>query len=306
VHGSSDPLERSADPSGQSNGVGALQERPLDLHEGIRDPLEKGGCQRWPESLRLLNKTTGELRRGRCRATNLCPYCARLFAVETSEMLLLDAMEDAPTIYLVLTAREHLTRAQCTDHLRQLRRATRKQWPSIRWAVLVEFQRRRALHLNLLVKGVPVQDCERLREAAATLWCSRVDAEDVAQWAGVIADELGVVKYVTLHFMKQSQAPVVGWKGHRYSSTRDYLVRPASVMRREARRSLTTKRLLWKSIGRAEQIAGGVPTADLIEIVFEQMEAAESEASSWRLERVECVPARRHWIDTGRPIARDT
>jgi hypothetical protein len=123
----------------------------LDLHEGIRDPLEKRGCQRWPESLRLLNETTGELRRGRCRATNLCLYCARLFAVETSEMLLLDAMEDAPTIYLVLTAREHLTRAQCTDHLRQLRRAARKRWPSIRWAVLVEFQRRGALHLNLLV-----------------------------------------------------------------------------------------------------------------------------------------------------------
>jgi hypothetical protein len=144
-----------------------------------------------------------------------------------------------------------------------------------------------------------------LREAAAALWCSRVDAEDVAQWAGVIADELGVVKYVTLHFMKQSQAPVLGWKGHRYSSTRDYLVRPASVMRREARRSLVTKRLLWKSLGRAEEIAGGVPTADLVEVVFEQMQAAEPDAASWRLERVESVPARRCWTDTGRPMVRD-
>jgi hypothetical protein len=104
--------------------------------------------------------------------------------------------------------------------------------------------------------------------------------------------------------MKQSQAPVIGWKGHRYSSTRDYLVRPASKMREEARRSLRTKRLLWKAIGRAEEIADGVPTADLVEVVFEQMEAAEGEASSWRLERVESVPATRRWIDTGRPTVK--
>jgi hypothetical protein len=67
----------------------------------------------------------------------------------------------------------------------------------------------------------------------ARLWCSRVDAEAHAQWAGVTADELGVGKYVTLHFMKQAQAPAIGWRGHRYSSVRDYLGRPAKVMREE-------------------------------------------------------------------------
>ena len=45
--------------------------------------------------------------------------------------------------------------------------------------------------------------------------------------------------------MKPSQAPPIGWRGHRYSATRDYLVRPASVMREEARRSLRIKRKLW-------------------------------------------------------------
>ena len=72
--------------------------------------------------------------KGRCRATNLCDYCARLAAVETSELLMLDAMEDAPSVYVVLTARELLTRRDCYEHLRALRRSLRKRWPAIRWA----------------------------------------------------------------------------------------------------------------------------------------------------------------------------
>jgi hypothetical protein len=111
--------------------------------------------------------------------------------------------------------------------------------------VLVEFQKRGALHLNLIVKGVPVEELDEFQARCISSWCSRVDGEDHCQYAGAIADELGVVKYVTLHFMKQSQAPVIGWRGHRYSATRDYLVRPASVMREEARRSLRIKRALY-------------------------------------------------------------
>ncbi len=229
---------------------------PLDLHEGIRTPpLDKhegighpdplgAGCKRWPEALRLLNHSTGELVPGRCRATNLCPYCARLFAVETSEMLALDAVEDAPSLYLVLTAREHLTRAACTTVLRHLRRSLRRRWPDVRWATTVEFQRRGALHLNLLLKGVPAGDLDELHEAAVAIWCARVDASPAGQWSDVIADGVGVVRYISLHFLKTSQAPVIGWKGHRYSSTRDYLVRPAAIMREEARRSLRLKRLM--------------------------------------------------------------
>src|SRR3954447_23744120 len=69
-----------------ADSAGAL----LDLHEGIDDPLLRG-CGRWPEEMRLLNLSTGELRRGRCKATNLCRYCQRLYVVETVEMLALDA-----------------------------------------------------------------------------------------------------------------------------------------------------------------------------------------------------------------------
>jgi hypothetical protein len=211
-------------------------------------------------------------------------------------MLLLDAMEDAPTLYLVLTAREHLTRAQCTVELRHLRRVLRAQWRNVRWAVLVEFQRRGALHLNLLVKGVPVLELEALHELVAATWCSRVDAAKTAQWSGVIADELGVVKYVTLHFMKQAQAPAIGWKGHRYSSTRDYLVRPASVLRQEARQSLRLKRLLYRGLeledAELELAAGNAVTWELKMVgkLSRDPDRARAEAAVMPFRRSRAVP----------------
>jgi hypothetical protein len=233
----------AARANGAADAAGAL-----DLHEGIRDPRGTG-CPRWPEELRLLNQTTGEVLPGRCRATNLCAYCRTLYVVETVEMLTLDAMEYAPTLWSVLTAREHLTRAECTDHLRQLRRAVRACWEASEWFVQVEFQRRGALHLNLLHKAVPVEAVGELHELLSERWCARVDALPVGQWSGVIEDGVGAVRYVSkmlAHGLKAEQAPPLGWRGHRTSQTRGYLVRPASVMRVEARRSLAVKRRIWR------------------------------------------------------------
>lgn len=275
----SDTAESPEPRSGSDPRAAWAAERPLDLHEGIRTPPlpdpRSLGCKRWPETLRLLNESTGELLVGRCRATNLCLYCARLFAVETSEMLVLDAMEDAPTLYVVLTAREHLTRADCTEVLRHLRRSLRRRWPNLRWAVTVEFQRRGALHLNLLIKGVPVLGLDEFHKAAVAIWCTRVDALPSGQWSDVIADELGVVRYIGLHFLKSSQAPAIGWRGHRYSSTRDYLVRPASVMRLEARRSLRLKRLLHRGL----------------DLEHSELELAASESVTWSIRHLS--PAKR-------------
>jgi hypothetical protein len=245
---------------------------PLDLHEGIVDPLA-GGCLRWPEHLRLLNHSTGELRPGRCRATNVCRYCQRLYVIETVEMLTLDAMEHAPTLWAVLTAREHLTRRECRRHLERLRAAARKRWPGIEWFVQVEFQRRGALHLNLLVKGVPVDDVHELRQVLVERWCARVDAEPVGQWVDAVEDAGGVVRYLSkmlAHGLKAEQSPPLGWKGHRTSQTRGYLVRPASAMRLEARRAMRLKRLVWKGLD--------ATAADL--------ELAAREAERWSLRYV--------------------
>jgi hypothetical protein len=241
----------------------------LDLHEGIDDPRSKS-CRRWPENLRLLNHSTGEVVPGRCKSTNLCEYCARLSAIETSEMLLLDALEDAPTLYVVLTARELLEKPACRRHLTQLRRALRERWPNVRWAVLTEFQKRGALHLNLMVKGAPADELEEFHARIVELWCSRVDALPAAQWSETMSDAVGVVQYVTLHFMKPAQAPAIGWRGHRFSCTRDYLVRPAAVMREEARQSLRLKRLLHRG--------HDLETAEL--------ELAAANAVTWELKAV--------------------
>lgn len=229
----------------------ARAERPLDLHEGISDPDPSEGCKRWPEHLRLLNHATGELVPGRCRATNLCRYCQTLYVVETVEMLTLDAMEHAPTLWAVLTAREHLTRRDTYRHLEQLRDAAKRRWPEVQWFVQVEFQRRGALHLNLLVKGVPIGDADELHRVLSERWCARVDAEPVGQWVGAIEDGVGVVRYLSkmlAHGLKQEQAPPIGWRGHRTSQSRGYLVRPASVMREEARAALRLKRLLYRGL----------------------------------------------------------
>jgi hypothetical protein len=253
----------------------------LDLHEGIDDPRGGRGCGRWPEALRLLNRSTGELVVGRCRATNLCRYCQRLYVVETVEMLSLDAVEYAPTLWLVLTAREHLTRAECRRHLNQLLKAARRRWPGAEWFVQVEFQRRGALHLNLLVKGVPVESADALLEVVSEVWCARVDAEPVGQWSGAIEDAEHTVRYLSkmlAHGLKAEQAPPIGWRGHRTSQTRGYLVRPASVMRLEARRALRLKRLIYAGLD--------ATTAEL------ELQLRDSE--DWSLVH---SPARLSWLD---------
>jgi hypothetical protein len=291
--------------------IAPLAGRPLDLHEGIGDPLDlKRGCKRWPEHMRLHNMRTGEVVCGRCRATNLCPYCQTLYVVETIEMLTLDAMEYPPTLWVVLTAREHLTRSQCRDHLRQLRAAARRRWPAIEWFVQVEFQRRGALHLNLLVKGVPNGDLDALHRLLSDRWCARVDALPVGQWCGVVEDAGGTVRYLSkmlAHGLKVEQRPPLGWRGHRTSQTHGYLVRPASAMRVEARASLGAKRRLWHAYNACLEITGGVePPSDMIEHVQEQLEARELGAKGYwevvELFHVGADPSRLLRADARRPF----
>ena len=261
----------------------AARSAALDLHKGIDDPRGHG-CKRWPEGWWLLS-SQGEMVPGRCRATNLCDYCSRLFAVETSEMLMLDAMEHAPTVYAVLTARELLDRADCRRHLTQIRKSLRRRWPGIEWACLVEFQRRGALHLNLLIKGVPADDVDALHAAISRVWCSRVDALPRAQFVGPIGAAEGLVRYVTQHFMKPAQAPPIGWRGHRYSSTRGYLVRPAALMRVEAREALRGKRALRAAL------KAGHEGADAEIVAGQALELAA--ATSWRLLSLDPSPLAR-------------
>src|SRR4051812_42325961 len=84
-------------------------EAALDLHKGIWDPERSGGCPRWPTDLRL-RSDGGLLVMGRCRATNLCDYCARLTAIENAEVLSIDAMATGgPRVWAVLSTRTATT-----------------------------------------------------------------------------------------------------------------------------------------------------------------------------------------------------
>lgn len=247
---------------------------------------------------------------GRCGATNKCLYCQRLYVVETVEMLTLDAMENAPTLWIVLTAREHLTRKACRQHLEAVRRTVRKRWPQAEWFVQVEFQRRGALHLNLLVKGVPVEDQVLLHDAVVERWCARVDALPVGQWSGVVADGVGVVLYISkmlAHGLKAEQAPPIGWRGHRTSQTRGYLVRPASIMREEAKAALRQKRQLWKVLHQVRvEVATGERydelDAEAVEEIVEQLLEHQAERS-WDLVIVDEIAAARH-REAHRPVRR--
>jgi hypothetical protein len=206
----------------------------LDLLRGIAHLGVSGGCSRWPRDLLLRWERGQESRyiRGRCKATNKCPYCQRVYVRETVEMLRLDATEYAPTIWSVFTAREHLTRAELNDRLRRMRRELRKSFPDHEYFCQVEFQQRGALHANQLIKGVDPERIDEWYEESTRLWCQMVDAyaapfdrmETGGQWAGVVQDGVGALLYISkmlAHGLKAEQAPPIGWKGHRTSHTGD-------------------------------------------------------------------------------------
>lgn len=260
---------------------------PLDLHEG-NDPR---GCPRWPAGLRL-ESTLGDLVPGRCHATNLCAYCARLAAVETAEVLAIDAMRnEAPGVYAVLTTRTAtLDLAGFQNGLRAARRALRREWPSARSAQLVEFQTGRGRnsggerrpHWNWLLKGVPSDVVDQVHDVIASAWCARVDAEPEAQWVGAIAEAGGLMRYLALHFQKSDQAPPQGWRGHRFRAQRGYLEQPMAQAREEARQALRFKREVW----RAHQ--AGLRGAEAEEAAHQAM--YEASELAWSLVRLQQLP----------------
>ena len=203
----------------------------------LEDP--RSGCPRWPEGWYLVNERTGLAVQGRCKATNLCPYCRDVYLRETAAVVALEAAVRPPTVYAVMTARELLTRAQCKHPLEMIRRWTRARWPASEWFLTVELQQRGALHLNLLGRGVPPADAGLFRLVAAREWCKRVDALPVGQHAGPIWDADGVARYVAKfseYVTKSSQQPGLGWPGHRTSQTRGFFPEGLVSMRRQVRR----------------------------------------------------------------------
>jgi hypothetical protein len=244
-------VDTSLDPTVFSEeGQGAA----LDLHEGIAS----GRCSRWPKRLSL-HSNFGEIVAGRCRSPNLCEYCARLSAIENAELLQLDSMQGvAPTSYLVLTqpSADRSPRAYYQSR-NQLQRTLRQEIDGYEAAWLVEFTTGRAEtsgglrrpHFNALLKGVRTDaQTEIVRQVVEDVWCRRQEAAPSAQYVAPVQEIGGLTRYLALHFAKPSQAPPVGWRGHRFRATRGYLWRPTPEARKVARESLVNKRELWRSL----------------------------------------------------------
>lgn len=263
----------------------------LDLHEGIGTPPRSNGCPRWPENLRL-RSSLGDLVLGRCKATNLCDYCARLAAVENAEVLALDAMTNtAPELWSVLTTRTATIDTSSYNNARKaLRRTVRRRWPDAESATLIEFTTglgtnsggERRPHWNDTWKGVPVDDAEELQHVLATAWCARVDALPRGQHVTTVHETGGLMRYLALHFQKESQAPPHGWRGHRFRTTRGYLVQSLEDARNEARQGLRLRRELWK----AHQ--AGYTGQDALDVA--QAALGVANAIDWSLVRLQQLP----------------
>src|SRR5947209_4578114 len=134
------PVRAAGAPLGPSKGIGDNEAQKASNDGGLR--LTR--CERWPEWL-ALRSTLEDLVRGRCKATNLCDYCARLAARENTELLHLDAMNGvAPMVWCVLgTGTDAMDPALFYSARKHLVKAVRRAFPgrSIEWAALVEFTR---------------------------------------------------------------------------------------------------------------------------------------------------------------------
>lgn len=115
----------------------------------------------------------------------------------------------------------------------------------------------------------------QLSEIVERHWCRREDAHMAGQHVGEIANAGGLMRYLALHFQKESQAPPKGWRGHRFQTSRGYLWRPTPVARQEARESLRFKRELW----RAEQ--AGISGEQIVDVAQAAVDRAKK--LSWRL-----------------------
>lgn len=260
--------------------IEAEAEVSLDLHGGISTPSV--GCPRWNRQM-ALRSSHGEIVLGRCRAVNLCPYCARLAAVENSECLSLDAAEGiAPTMYAVLTTASTDRDPRTFYRAREkVGKALRRRWPDCEWAIQVEFTTGdsgqsggfRRQHWNWLLKGIPDEDLAAATEVMVRVWCARADANPRGQYVDLIGERGGLMRYLSLHFAKPAQAPPIGWKGHRFLHSRGYFAAPMTDVRDQAKRSLRLKREIWK----AENAGHSVHDAELLA----QEAVAAAAATSW-------------------------
>jgi len=271
----------------------------LGSHEGLshpdrlRDP--RSGCPRWPEGLWLLSDQ-GVVVPGRCKSTNLCTYCAVQAAHENARMLSIDAedhLDQCPQLVAIVGTRTATEDPRPFYEGRRLViRALRRRWPAAEYASQCEFTTgkgtrsggQRRPHWNILLKGIPAGGVDDAREIVRRVWCEHVDAEPEAQYVERLESTAAFMRYVALHFQKESQAPPHGWRGQRFNCSRGYFTeRTRAEARQVAREQLQLERDLW----RAEQQGAPDPEAAAAAAAADR---AERTWELWRSPRPRIAP----------------
>jgi hypothetical protein len=219
---------------------------------GLRE--RTGGCSRWPKAL-AMRSSSGAMVPGRCGASNKCDYCAGMAAVVHSEMLALDALDEAPEVWMVLTTPRNLRRQEAFYRSREkLVAALKRRFPELRYLCILEYttgehdeRGRRFPHWNVFLKGVTADDVPTIRAVVRKVWCKRERASIRAQYVEGVRDRTALTKYTALHFLKESQRPPDGFSGHRVCGSKGYYARPAWKLRADAEASLRMKREIWKA-----------------------------------------------------------
>lgn len=268
-------------PQGLAAALSELSVPPLDgglaLNKGIDDPAtwvdpKTSGCKRIPDHFKLVDRLSGECVSPSCRATNQCEHCRKQRAALLVEMLILDAMNDAPTLALLLTARKFPEGDELRRTYAQIAKALRRRWPQFRWFVPKEQQREGRIHVHPICKGIPDDDAS-MREAyeiTTRIWTARHDAiaypygsEEIRrdpkrrgpQGIVRLADAGGFVRYLhkeLAHSLKSAQALPLGFRGHRTTHSRPrkdapgYFILGTKETEDLARRSLRERRLAYR------------------------------------------------------------
>jgi hypothetical protein len=163
-------------------------------------------------------------------------------------------------------------------------RHLRKRWPLAEYACLLEFTTgygplsggRRRPHWNLLLKGIPLDDLDEARALIVEVWCRNVDAKPAGQHVGPVREAGGLMRYLALHFQKESQSPPAGFRGQRFNCSRGYFT---SMTRAEAR--VEAKAALWdkRQLHRALELGlVGDEAEDFVDAAYLAADGVE-----WRL-----------------------
>jgi hypothetical protein len=250
--------------------------------------------------LRLMNAGTFEVVPVARKARNRCALHSWLACLEDAEMLLLDNCEgEAPEVTSCFTsnlAKQSLSafyRAR-EDVVRALRR---NGFPDARYVMRLHYTPgygprsggRRRPHWHGMWKGIPRDRAEEARDVAVPVWCDSLNrqasrkagrevvvARPQGQYFAAIDNASAMLLYVTTHFGKTDQLPPKTFRGHQFTSSRDYFNGcTVKVARARARESRTRAQVTC----RAE--AAGIDGHDLALVV--EVELRERAKAIWVL-----------------------